>query len=54
MNAPKLVVQKKCNFDTEQSILSLPTQLRISLVRKDFNVATELDWRSEERRVLPP
>ena len=25
--------KKKCSFDTEQSLLSLPTQLRISLVR---------------------
>ena len=33
--------EEKCNFETEQSILSLPTQLRISLIRTEFNVETE-------------
>ena len=32
--------EKKCNFDTEQSLLSLPTQLRISLVRTGFDLET--------------
>ena len=35
------VTEQKSNFGTKQSKLSLPTQLRITLQRTEFNVETE-------------
>ena len=44
--------KQKSNFETEQSILSLLTQLRISLIRTEFNVETESMWKNKTKIAL--